>query len=407
VADGTPTKHGTCFRCGVEDRLFQDHACWACTRPDEYWTHPRETYREAGDGAISPCSNTGQNALIAKRDASRTKPRRSPKKSLPGEGAIVDFLSISVPAVSDLVEQVGEEEFAAKLVQMVFGKACGLSATEVTNYGFQGYTHSAFVIDAQGDTVGRFGIGGEKQNDTAHISLTGVGTACVEDWQRVVRGLLTVGAKITRCDLAWDDVAGDFIEFMPRTLDAGVKAGSITVRAPGPGKPPKCRFVEDYRTGAGCSFYAGQKSHKELCVYEKGKQLGDPESPWVRVEVRFWNRRTQLTPEMLVNPLAYLRGAYNVCAAIPADVCTKLHTVKAKVEASAVAWARWMQTQIGKSVALVHDVFGEDADAYFRAAIASPGVPARFKGMSRDHLRTFIKTGLGHVGSSHPVGALA
>ncbi|WP_186442653.1 replication initiation factor domain-containing protein [Lysobacter antibioticus] len=396
MADGSglvAVSNDYCWRCGMTaDHYFGDGCCWACTE-----------YAPSDRGAKSPCSNTGQNALIPKRRGSLTKPRRSIPKGDPGVGALVDYLSLTLSDATGLLELVGEEDFAAKLIAMLFGRACGLTATELSGAGFQGYTNSALVIGPGGEVAGKVGIGGN--NDTAHVSLTGAGTACITDWQRAVHGLLQLGARITRCDLAFDDYLGQY--FDPRDMHEAVQAGELVVRANGPGKPPKTRYVTDHGSGAGCTFYAGQKGHKELCVYHKGREQGDPDSPWVRVEVRFYSKRQQLPPEMLLQPLAYLRAAYNVCEAIPADVTERLRTVRAKVEATAVAWARFIKNQVGRSLTLVHQVFGDDADAYIREALCRPGVPGRFKGFSSEHLMQYLREGLGHVDRRDSVGALA
>lgn len=382
-----------CWRCGLEsDHYFADGCCWVCTE-----------YAPSAEGTKSPCSNTGQNALIHKRRGSLTKPRRSIPKGDAGVGALCDYLSLTLTDASSLLEQVGEEDFAAKLVAALFGRDCGLTAGELSGAGFQGYSNSAMVIGNGGELAGRVGIGGN--NDTVHVSLSGAGTACITDWQRAVHGILQLGARITRCDLAFDDYEGRY--FDPREMYEAVMSGDLTVRANGPGKPPKTRYVTDLGSGAGCTFYAGQKGHKELCVYHKGKEQGDPDSPWVRVEVRFYAKRQQLAPEMLLQPLAYLRGSYNVCEAIPANVTERLRTVRAKVEASAIAWVRFIKTQAGRSLGLVHRVFGDNADAYIREALCRPGDPGRFKGFSSEHLMQFLREGLGHVDRGDSVCALA
>jgi phage replication initiation protein len=393
MADGSGALLPHCWRCGQPaERLFGDHACWACTE-----------YAPSDRGAKSPCSNTGQNALTPKRNGALTKPRRSIPKGKSEVGALVDYLSLTLTNASGLLQEVGEEDFAAKVVAMLFGRDCGLTASEFTGSGFQGYADSALVIGAGGELAGRVGFGGN--NDTMHVSLSGAGTAAITNWARVASGIVTLGARITRCDLAFDDYDGRY--FHPRDMHEAVEAGELVVRTAGPGKPPKTRYVTDHGSGNGCTFYAGQKGHKELCVYDKGKEQGDPDSPWVRLEVRFYAKRQQLPPDMLVQPLAYLRAAYNVCEAIPANVTERIRTVRAKVEATAVAWARWMTTQAGQSLGLMFRCLGDDADAYIRASISRPGVPGRFKGFSVEHLTQFIREGLGHVDRCDPVGALA
>lgn len=387
---------GICYRCGDDaERLFADAACWTCTEAAEYDPTPA--------GVNGPCSNTGQNALIPKRIGARTKPRANIKKGAPGTGALIDYLSLTIADASSLLREFGEDDFAAKIAAIVFGRDCSIAASDFTGNGFQGYTNSAMLIAPTGEIVGRVGCGGN--NDTVHLSISGNGCAQVEDWQRVATAILTLGAKITRCDLAFDDYDG--LHFSPQAMHEAIEAGVLGIRARGAGKPPKTRYLTDHGHKTGCTLYAGRKGHKELCIYEKGRQLGDLASDWVRCEVRFWAKRANLPVDMLLNPLAYLRGAYNVCERIPANVTEKVKTVAKKIEATAVAWTRWMQTQAGQSLGLLKRVLGEDADAFISAAIARPGVPGRFKGFTAEHLTQFIRQGLGHVDRCNPVGALA
>ena len=78
-----------------------------------------------------------------------------------------------------------------------------------------------------------------------------------------------IGARVSRVDVAVDDLTGRLINV--RRFKSLLVDGSFTNR----GRPPSARFVDDMGTGKGCTLYIGQRGHKQLCVYEKGKQLGD------------------------------------------------------------------------------------------------------------------------------------
>ena len=396
-----------CIGCGdYAEHLHADGLCWACTSVAEYAPIPARSNSSAS-GAGGPCSNTGQNAeTLPRRRGVTTKPRANiPRAKRTGQGgALVDYLSLTIPGASDLLRELGEQDFAQKVVNAIFGRA-PLLATEFTGRGFQGYENSARVIGPGGEDVGRIGIGGNA--DTLHVSISGAGCAVVEDWQRVQTGCLTLAARITRCDVAWDDYEG--AHFDPRSLNAQVLSGALRIRTQGPGQPPKTRFLDDHGHGTGCTLYAGRKGHKELCIYQKGKEQGDPSSRWVRVEVRFWSKRQDIPVSILTEPLAYLRAAYNVCEAIPADVCDRIKTQRAKAEATVTAWGRWMQRQFGASVRVLHRALGDGMAGFLIESIAAAasGRPQRFRGMTDDALTEAIRTRLGHVGSRDPVGALA
>lgn len=397
-----------CRQCGEAADRITDGLCWMCAPAaiDGPAYDVLAEYRGLPGGLNGPSSNTGLNASVVKRQSTKPKPGRTqprPVRIGEGNGALVDFLSVTIPNAEALVEEVGEEDFGLKLAAMLFGRHCSLIIGDFTGHGFQGYVNSAPVIAETGEIVGKVGVGGN--NDTVHLSISGSGCQWVNDWQRVANGLATMAAKITRCDLAFDDYLGQYVS--PRDLDARVERGDLIVRAPGPGKPPKTRFINDHGHGTGCSFYAGKKGRKELCVYEKGKEQGDPDSPWIRLEVRFFNKHAELPFSMLTHPLAYLRGAYNVCESLPADVTERVRTQKVKAAATAVAWARWLSTQVGPSFHLGFRVFGDRFQEFITNALARDAVPGRFRGFDTAQLPQFIREGLGHVDRCDPVGALA
>lgn len=77
------------------------------------------------------------------------------------------------------------------------------------------------------------------------------------------------------------------------------------------GRLPKPKLLDDFDTGDGKTFYVGQrKNDKLLRVYEKGKQLGDPNSPWVRWELELHNAAYVIHPVTILYPGLYLAGAY-------------------------------------------------------------------------------------------------
>ncbi len=49
-------------------------------------------------------------------------------------------------------------------------------------------------------------------------------------------------------------------------------------------------------------------------IYEKGKQLGDPESPWVRWELELHNTDREIPFDVLLQPGRYVAGAYPATA---------------------------------------------------------------------------------------------
>ncbi len=158
-------------------------------------------------------------------------------------------------------------------------------------------------------------------NNTMLISLTGTGTSGV-DMVRLRDFISRLDEiKITRIDLAHDDLEGQipidkFIEHY--------ESGQFTLR----GKAPSRRLIDDFGSGKGQTFYVGNKANgKEACIYEKGKQLGDSLSPWVRSEVRLTSVDRVIPLETMTNPAAFMAGSYPVFRRL-SYFCERVQVIK-------------------------------------------------------------------------------
>jgi phage replication initiation protein len=123
------------------------------------------------------------------------------------------------------------------------------------------------------------GYGG--QRGTVYISITGAGCAGAGDgWEaRLVAWLQdSIQYRITRVDLAYDDMSGR--EYgVDRALSDYCDGLYDSC-----GRPPTCEQLGNWirPDGRGRTFCVGRRSSgKYLRVYEKGRQLGDVDSPWV------------------------------------------------------------------------------------------------------------------------------
>ena len=57
------------------------------------------------------------------------------------------------------------------------------------------------------------------------------------------------------------------------------------------------------------TLFIGSRGSAKYCrIYEKGRQLGDPDSPWVRFEVEYRKADSVLPIDMLIKPGQYLTG---------------------------------------------------------------------------------------------------
>jgi DNA relaxase NicK len=168
-------------------------------------------------------------------------------------------------------------------------------------YGLFGYRQSLGLT--RGD-AGAGLIGFDGNNDSCYISFSGQGCVGVDMWalRRFYESL--PGCKITRIDLAHDDLEGSLsVHDYKKLFDCGAFASK--------GTSPKGRFMDDMGSGDGCTLYVGKKVNgKEACIYEKGKQLGDKTSPWLRIEGRLTAVDRVIPFEAMTQPADFLAALY-------------------------------------------------------------------------------------------------
>lgn len=254
-------------------------------------------------------------------------------------GAIVDWVSITVRPQGAEAQwlQQDPDTYCAHLVASLFPKS-NLFTSEHEARGRFGYTHTC-KINAGRTAAGFVAFGGNA--GTVSVTLSGTGCKAVHCWYLTVAGLQRRddAPRITRVDLAYDDYNGDHIkhrEWFELAKGGAVRAGN--------GPAASYRFTGCANT---LTWYVGTKGSKELCVYEKGKEQGQPDSKWLRAEVRIWAKDRVIPFETLTKPLSYIRGAYNILRELPGDVCEKIKTVRKAVSAKVVAGMSWLRHVAG------------------------------------------------------------
>jgi phage replication initiation protein len=180
--------------------------------------------------------------------------------------------------------------------------------------GLMGYATRYALMVPEGTrliTIGAF-CEGTAQLDRNLLQLNARGCALLADqWAEMHTWLLTVNVRITRVDFALDFHEGE------HDVDEAVRlyeAGAFAVR----GRQPKCSIAGDWlRDKDGRTFYVGRRQNgKLLRVYEKGRQLGDLKSRWVRWELQLGRKERDLPLAILINPAPYFAGAYPALAQI-------------------------------------------------------------------------------------------
>lgn len=175
-------------------------------------------------------------------------------------------------------------------------------------FGFETQIELVAHVGSRKQHMGSLALGGESQRGRWMLQVTGAGCGLINDWHRMREMLESLGANITRLDLAVDFINGEY------TVDDAEEAyrdGGFTLR----GRPPSIKHAGDWLHNKGRTLYVGNaKNGKLMRAYEKGHQLGDMTSPWTRYEVQFGNRDRVIPMDALIERDRYFAGAYPILA---------------------------------------------------------------------------------------------
>jgi len=203
-------------------------------------------------------------------------------------------------------------------------------------------------------------IGG--QNDTLMISINGTGcTYGKHGWEEHLHAWLNLFArefKITRVDLAHDDLYGEYTDidwFNNQHTIGGFTRG---------GRPPSVEWRGDWKkpNGKGRTLYIGSRHSAQLCrIYEKGKQLGDTQSKWLRTEVQYSSRGMLIGSDVLITPNQFFSVTYPCFSIFEFEGETKKFERIDKQDL--MTWQQaidLVKTQYGRYLHFFRDVFDDD-----------------------------------------------
>lgn len=234
---------------------------------------------------------------------------------LPQTSVLIDWVSVTFPGSA-----VGEQGAFLKAVRRLFDGT--VTTFKSRPQGLHGYRCSA-VSDVGGVMVAWGG-----NADTVFLQLPGDACARVTDWHVMADFIAHRAGHLTRCDLAFDDLAG--VNSLAHAVSL-YQAGAFRMALGGrqPSASTAGNWLDQADT-AGRTLYVGKaKNGKMLRVYQKGKQLGDPASPWVRWEAQLTDRDRVLPLAMLTDPAGFFRGAYPALAFVQGEAC-RIATRKAQ-----------------------------------------------------------------------------
>jgi phage replication initiation protein len=299
--------------------------------------------------------------------------------------SIVDYLSVSIPMLSLPAFDRNELGAANRIFDRVF-KDSSIYAADFEERGFLGYRYSADLFAPDADQPsGKIAFGGN--SDTVFISISGTGCPYLGDLPTLAYELRTLDAHITRIDLAHDDFSGQHLDFhFLRYLSATGYWDSTN------GQVARVRVIDDCGQLSGSTIYIGKKGDRELCIYEKGKQLQDSRSQWIRAEVRLWAKNRKIPLDVLTNGGAYMKGAFpGLSSFLPLQLSKCCESTRNQINATADAQAKWLNNVAGRSLRLIQDSMQPAQFDVYISNIGRSGTPRRFKGIPEKLIKTLIQ----------------
>lgn len=173
------------------------------------------------------------------------------------------------------------------------------------------FYESMYRLGSDDVDYGEVHFGG--QRDTVLIEFKGVGcNLAYAGWEARMKQFLdeAVRPRITRVDLALDFFDGSYTPEQALLDHDNGYFDNHNMR-------PKSETVGSAwrkEDGTGKTFYVGRKKNSRFVrIYEKGRQLGDKESPWVRFEIQFNHGDIEIPFDILTDEGGYFCGAFPIC----------------------------------------------------------------------------------------------
>lgn len=319
---------------------------------------PQPLSQSPPDPAISDCAQRNAQPDASPRTVIRGETHQHDSSTQKPE-ACIDWLAFSVwpPAGNDLNWLMG-------MLEEVFNIPRG--NWKQTDRGWSGYQNRIQLTD-----LGLVAFGGTSQKGSLHVELNANACSFIKNWNAVYTWGNTYTTNLTRVDLAHDDFSGQEIN-----VENGLewhKIGKFNSN----GRPPAAKFIDDLGSGKGKTLYIGQRTNgKLLRIYEKGKQLGDPSSSWVRAEVELRNKGRIIPWDVVLTPGAFLSGAYPALRFLSTNQ-SRLKTIQRSKDIQYLTLIKNLRTQHGKSINLITRIHPDDPQAVL-SLLRRDGIPKRF-----------------------------
>lgn len=284
-----------------------------------------------------------------------------------GGQAFIDWINFTCH--EDTAHRVGypgstlTDDDIVKAMSYAVESIFGFGITEQFDRGRNFYRRSYGLGE---DGYGFVAHGG--QRNTVMVSISGTGLAAARvGWEYRLRHFcenIAVNPKLTRVDVAHDCFEG---EYTPMQASDDYDNGMFKL----PKSPTNPAWEErgDWkaqragRNTRGITAYIGVRTSGKFCrVYEKGRQLGDKDSKWVRVEVEFKSVDRIIPFDILTAPGAYLTGAYPAFGWI-SERQERITTIRETKVAEKLKKEEWITSVAGPDLAVLVELERGESEA--------------------------------------------
>lgn len=285
--------------------------------------------------------------------------------------AIVDWLRFSFLPMLEQRDQVGY-----LLNYLRASASLPLNLVE-SDKGIHGYTSSFDLncfLDGQVVKVGTIGVGGTHTAGTMLVDLTGTGCSVIKDWVMIHDLMLELSARITRCDVAVDFLDGEVTIDQIRQL---YFSGEFNAGGRTPSYFEYSGGSLDSEGFKGRTFEIGKRKNGKLVrAYEKGRQLGNMFSLWVRIEVELGSRDRVIPYDIVVQPTIYFIGAHKALSAFVEGSAERIKTIQSRSDIDLDRSVLWIRNSAGKHIdQLLKHKFNDVAE--FLEAVRVNGLPKK------------------------------
>lgn len=280
-----------------------------------------------------------------------------PLETAQSEVAHIDYLAATW-SPPDLLPNGGKTNPVLRIFDQLQTLLSGSVALVNAGHGWNGYKEQHDLQTQSGLRIGWIACGGERQRGTVHLELTGSGCALVTSWQAIKDWFDEDAMRITRVDLAHDDIEGKTFS-MEKVRDM-YQRGDFNCG----GRMPSHNVVGDWFTEGspkGRTFYIGRRENgKMLRFYEKGKEQGDSASSWIRCELELKGKNRNIPTDVLTHAGNFLAGSYPALNFLSV-LQEKIRTI---IKATKISLSRAIENGrqlVGKLVNVMMIVSGGDA----------------------------------------------